>query len=164
MCVWLVFLRPHRSVFVVQNRETQLDRRSHYLNTSTVSPVISPQATSRLDMCVGGCVFECVSEESRETNSHHRSHPSLYKSWFTIKFHLWKFMRRKQSPKEWSCAQFLCVAVSLCGKYVHICTYRASAGWRIHQQCTIHMYSEPGVYFLLLSLLLLYLNIERSSG
>lgn len=72
MNVAVFFKAP--SVCVVQNRETQVDRRSHYLNTGTVSPVICPQGPGYIQvgyMCVGGCVFECMSDEPRETNLHH---------------------------------------------------------------------------------------------
>ncbi len=135
--MWLFFLR--RQVFVWYRTE-RLDWTGGAITSTPaqchLSSLSRDHAASRLDMCVWVGVCLTVCQRSLTPPSPLPSLPT--QAQFTIKFHLWKFMRRKQSPKESSCAQFLFVAVSLCGKYVHICTYRASAGWRIHQQYTIH--------------------------
>lgn len=44
------------------------------------------------------------------------------------------------------------------------CMVGGTTGWRIHQKYTTHIHPEPGVYFLLLFLLLLNLNIEMNIG
>lgn len=93
---------------VLQNRKAQLDRKSHYLNSSTVSPVISLRAftTYRLYLCVGvECVFLCVSEKSKETNLHHCSHSHPCTGSVYHKISLMKIHAAETKPER---IKFLC--------------------------------------------------------
>ena len=152
-------------VCVLQESDNRPGRRSHYLCTGTVSPVISlrgPRSTHPGEICAGVCVCACVClcQRSLERLTPFTAPTTLCPSSVYHKILLMKIHAAEIKPKRISCAQLLFVA----GKYVHICTCRASAGWRIRQQYTVHMYSEPGVYFLHRFFLPLYLNIERIIG